>query len=94
MKNFCLTSFFITILIGCSSQTHDIAQWKGESLTRLIEVYGAPANFLKLSDGNRVIEFHHSINELSGNTCTLSFMVDRSNKILGGHASKGKSNCA
>ncbi|NQZ83928.1 MAG: hypothetical protein HRT52_23285 [Colwellia sp.] len=94
MKNFCLTLLFITLLMGCSSQTHDIAHWKGESLSQLIEVYGAPANFLKLSDGNRVIEFHHSINKLSGNTCTLSFMLDRENKVLGGHATNGKSNCA
>ncbi len=93
MRILCLIPLFFALLIGCSTQPHDVSSWKGESLSRLIEVYGIPANFLKLGDGNRIVEFHHSINKLVGNTCRLSFMIDKSNKVLGGHATNKKVNC-
>jgi hypothetical protein len=93
MRILCLIPLFVVLLIGCSTQPHDVSSWKGELLSRLIEVYGMPANFLKLEDGNRIVEFHHSMNKLADNTCRLSFMIDRSNKVLGGHATNGKNNC-
>lgn len=83
MKNIVVSFTVVILLCACSSQPK-ITNWQGESLGSLIEEYGTPASFLKLDDGNKVIQFHYdSTAKLAGNYCQLTFMIDNNNKVLG-----------
>lgn len=83
MKNIVVSFITIILLCSCSSQP-TIANWQGESLSNLISEYGTPASFLKLDDGNRVVQFHYATaTKLAGNYCQLTFMIDNTNKVLG-----------
>jgi hypothetical protein len=83
----------VLLLCSCSS-SNTVSQWQGESLGSLIEEYGTPANYLKLEDGNKVIEFHYASTEkLAGNSCQLTFMVDNTNRVLGVNSLGNGVNC-
>lgn len=83
MKNIAVSFIIIILLCSCSSKP-EVVHWQGESLGSLIAEYGTPASFLKLEDGNKVIQFHYtSAEKLAGNYCQLTFMIDGANKVLG-----------
>ena len=83
MKNIAVSIITTILLCSCSSQP-TVSQWQGESLGTLIAEYGTPASFLKLDDGNKVIQFHYSSTaKLAGNYCQLTFMIDGANRVLG-----------
>ena len=83
MKNIAVSIISIILICSCSSQPNAI-QWRGESLGNLIAEYGTPSSFLKLEDGNKVVQFHHSsAAKLANNYCQLTFMIDGANKVLG-----------
>jgi hypothetical protein len=93
MKNILLAIFFSSALVACSS-TNDVDYWQGESLASVIQTYGTPATFLRLDDGNKILEFHHSSTiQIANNYCSLTFMVDRGNKVLGAKGQGNGKNC-
>jgi len=93
MKNMVLCCFFMLSIVSCASNG-DVSHWQGESLGNLIAEYGPPDTFLKLSDGNKVIEYDkYSSQHLAGNFCSLTFMLDRHNKILGAKTQGNGTNC-
>lgn len=72
------------IFVASCASNGDVSHWHGESLGSLIQEYGTPDTFLKLDDGNKVIEYDKATStHLAGNFCSLTFMVDRSNRISG-----------
>jgi len=83
MKNIVVSFFAVILLCSCSSKPQ-IANWQGESLGNLILEYGTPASFLRLEDGNKIIQYDYSTSaKLAGNYCQLTFMIDGANKVLG-----------
>lgn len=93
MKNIAVSGFFMIFVASCASNG-DVSHWQGESLGSLIEEYGTPNSFLRLNDGNKVVEYDkYSSGQLAGNFCSLTFMVDRQNKILGAKAQGNGINC-
>lgn len=93
MKNLIVGSFFMIFVAGCAS-TEDVSNWQGESLSALIEKYGTPDSFLKLNDGSKVLEYDKATSRhLAGNFCSVTFMVDNQNKILGASRQGNGQNC-
>ena len=93
MKNVVISSFFMIFVASCASNG-DVSHWQGESLGSLIQQYGTPDTFLKLEDGNRIVEYDKTNSiHIAGNFCSLTFMVDRSNRISGAKALGNGSNC-
>lgn len=94
MKNVVISSIFMIFVASCASNGN-VSQWQGESLGSLIEQYGTPDSFLKLEDGNRIIEYDKSNSmHVAGNFCSLTFMVDSSNRISGAKAFGNGNNCS
>ncbi|MEW6991350.1 hypothetical protein AADZ91_11740 [Colwelliaceae bacterium 6441] len=93
MKNLVVSSFFMVFVASCASNG-DVSHWQGQSLGTLIEEYGTPNTFLKLDDGNKIIEYDIAkTTQLAGNYCSLTFMLDRQNTILGAKALGNGNNC-
>jgi len=93
MKNLVVSCFFLSFIASCAS-TGDVSQWQGASFGSVIEEYGTPNSYLKLSDGSKVVEYDNSASaHLSGNYCSLTFMLDRANKVLGAKANGNGINC-
>lgn len=93
MKNSILVVFFMFFVAGCASNG-DVTHWQGESLSALIEKYGTPDSFLKLNDGSKVLEYDKATSRnLAGNFCSVTFMVDSQNKILGASRQGNGQNC-
>ncbi|MDO6428772.1 hypothetical protein Q4489_17320 [Thalassotalea sp. 1_MG-2023] len=94
MKNIVVSSFFMIFVASCASNG-DVSHWHGESLGTLIEEYGTPQTFLKLEDGNKVIEYDGATAlHKAANYCSLTFMIDRQNKILGASRQGNGTNCS
>ncbi len=82
------------IFVASCASNGDVSHWQGESLGTLIAEYGTPDTFLKLNDGNKVIEYDkYSSEHLAGNFCSLTFMVDRRNRISGAKAQGNGADC-
>ncbi|WP_286233003.1 hypothetical protein [Thalassotalea sediminis] len=93
MKNLAVCSFFMIFVASCASNG-DVSHWHGESLGTLIEEYGTPNTFLKLDDGNKVIEYDGATAlHKTTNYCSLTFMVDKQNRILGASRQGNGTNC-
>ncbi|GHF97819.1 hypothetical protein [Thalassotalea marina] len=81
MKKFLAVCFSLVFVASCASNG-SVSHWHGEPLGAIIEKYGTPDSFLKMDDGNKVLEYNKAYSShLAGNFCSLIFMVDRSNKI-------------
>lgn len=94
MKNVVISSIFMIFVASCASNGN-VSHWQGESLSSLIEQYGTPDSFLKLEDGNRIIEYDKSnALHVAGHFCSLTFMVDSSNRISGAKAFGNGNNCS
>ncbi|MCO4798576.1 MAG: hypothetical protein KC484_05155 [Colwelliaceae bacterium] len=93
MKNLVVSSFFMIFVASCASNG-DVSHWQGESLGSLIAEYGTPDGFLKLDDGNRIVEYgNDNLAHTAGNFCSLTFMIDHRNRILGAKALGNGNNC-
>jgi len=93
MKNVIISSFFVIFVASCASNG-DVSHWQGESLGNLIQEYGTPDTFLKLNDGNKVIEYDKTTSQhLAGNFCSMTFLIDRRNRIAGAQRSGNGINC-
>ena len=93
MRNTIVVSFFMIFVASCASNG-SVSHWQGESLGTLIAEYGTPDSFLKLDDGNRIVEYDKDTSvHLAGNFCSLTFMVDRRNRISGVKSNGNGMNC-
>lgn len=93
MKKISSIIFSLLFIASCASNG-EVSQWQGESLSDLIAEYGKPDTFLKLSDGNRVVEYDRSTSQqLAGNFCSVTFIVDSNNHIFGVQKIDNGSNC-
>ncbi len=93
MKNVVVSCFFMIFVASCASNG-DVSHWQGESFSDLIAEYGTPNSFLKLGDGNRIVEYDkYSSQHLAGNFCSLTFIVDRQNRISGSKMVGNGKNC-
>jgi len=82
------------IFVASCASNGNVSQWQGESLGSLIAEYGTPNTFLKLADGNKVVEYDkYNSEHLAGNFCSLTFMVDRRNRISGAKMQGDGTNC-
>lgn len=94
MKKLIGIIFSLLFIASCASNG-EVSQWQGETLNDLIAEYGWPDTFLKLSDGNRVIEYDASTSQhLAGDFCSLTFIVDKSNHIFGAQKVGNGNNCS
>ena len=78
----------VVLSIAACSSTSDISRWEGKSIGTLINYYGAPANFIKLDDGNKIVEFY-----VGDSHCTVSFIVNNANAVVAGKARGNKTEC-
>jgi len=75
---------FLALIAACATQT-DIDSWIGSSYDDLILTYGVPVAEASLSNGNRMIEFHHSrFIQSNEYECTLRFLVDPDDFVVRG----------
>jgi len=94
MKNICSIIFSLLFIASCASNG-EVSHWQGESLSDLIAEYGTPDTFLKLDDGNKVVEYDLATSQhLAANFCSMTFIVDRNNHIFGAKKTGNGSNCA
>ncbi len=78
---------------GCASNG-SVSHWQGESLGNLIAEYGTPHSFLKLGDGNKIVEYdNNGSQQLAGNFCSITFIIDRQNRISGANTQGNGTNC-
>ncbi len=93
MKNVVISCFFMIFVASCASNG-GVSHWQGESLGSLIQEYGPPDTFLKLNDGNKVIEYDSATSQhLAGNFCSMTFYVDQRNRIAAATVLGDGSNC-
>jgi len=93
MKNSVTSIFFMMFLSSCASNG-TVTHWQGDSLVNLIAEYGTPDSFIKLNDGNKIVEYdQYSSDTLAGSFCSLTFMVDRQNRISGAKRQGNGINC-
>ncbi len=82
------------IFVASCASNGDVSHWQGESLGTLIAQYGTPDSFLKLDDGNRVVEYDKiTSTHVNGNFCSLTFMIDHRNRIMGAKSLGDGNNC-
>jgi len=92
MKKICCI-FSLFFVASCASNG-SVSQWQGEPLSRLIEEYGTPDTFLRLDDGNKVVEYDRETSQhMAGNFCSLTFIVDSRNQIFGAQKIGNGINC-
>ena len=89
-----LTSIALLWLLASCASNGDVSHWQGQKLSTLIEQYGKPNTFLRLDDGNKIVEYDSSSNtHLTANVCSLTFFIDRTNRIKGANAQGNGTNC-
>ena len=87
-------SFIALLLLASCASNGDVSHWQGQKLGTLIQEYGKPDTFLRLDDGNKIVEYDRSsTNKLAANICSLTFFIDRANYIKGAKAHGNGSNC-
>lgn len=85
MKSIAIALSALFLLSACASTT-DVSYWTGKPLDNLVDDRGTPSNYLTLADGNKIVEYD------KGN-CTESYVIDRTNIILGGNTSNNQNSC-